>query len=471
MEPTQKRGQAGIAMQLSRVAQGSHGADRLPVIAGAVLLMALVSFGGASRADALTQPFIRIVSVLVIAVIAWRFTAQNWRRIRVPAMLLIAFVILCMVQLVPLPPGLWRALPGHARFAQLLLSNGFEVGWRPWTMTPDYTLNALLATLPGFAVLLVLGSMSNEQFAKVPLALLVTVALCALLGLMQLYSHWPYPYAITNFGTPVGFFANRNHAALLLAMTFPISAYCLTDSARRSGRTELPYVALFVMMSVGAIALLLVNGSRGGLIAALFGFAGGVAIVLRTQISHWDRRKILAVAGVAALVLSLIMVLFTYSARDLAMERLYDPQVASELRLKALPTLFLLARTYFPFGSGLGSFDPVFRVVEPDSMITNVYLNHAHDDWLELVIETGVIGLGLLLLFTGWVVAKSWKAWQHASHGCLLERLGSILFLQLGAASAFDYPVRTPFFFGVLVFAAVCLAGLSGRASSTETIQ
>ena len=60
------------------------------------------------------------------------------------------------------------------------------------------------------------------------------------------------------------------------------------------------------------------------------------------------------------------------------------------------------AGLYFPFGSGLGSFDPVYRAVEPLTAVTASYFNHAHDDALELLVETGAFGMAVLAAFALW---------------------------------------------------------------------
>ena len=54
-------------------------------------------------------------------------------------------------------------------------------------------------------------------------------------------------------------------------------------------------------------------------------------------------------------------------------------------KVRALPTIERLIAAYAPWGSGLGTFEQVFKLHEPDALLSPSYLNHAHNDWLELV--------------------------------------------------------------------------------------
>ena len=57
------------------------------------------------------------------------------------------------------------------------------------------------------------------------------------------------------------------------------------------------------------------------------------------------------------------------------------------------------AQTYMPFGSGLGTFVPVYQSFEMAADIAATDVHHAHNDLLELWLETGIAGPALLVLF------------------------------------------------------------------------
>ena len=78
-----------------------------------VVLAALT--GGASAADALGQPLIRASAALLAAIAIGAGLRFDLVRYRAPALWLAAAALLTALQLVPLPPGVWRSLPGGRR--------------------------------------------------------------------------------------------------------------------------------------------------------------------------------------------------------------------------------------------------------------------------------------------------------------------------------------------------------------------
>ncbi|RYE96337.1 MAG: hypothetical protein EOO77_41165 [Oxalobacteraceae bacterium] len=123
-----------------------------------------------------------------------------------------------------------------------------------------------------------------------------------------------------------------------------------------------------------------------------------------------------------------------------------------------------MIRTYFPFGAGMGSFDPIFRMHEPFALLKPTYFNHAHNDFLEIVLNAGLPGLLLLLIALGWWGWKSMVAWRgDAAH--ILPRLGSVMLLLILIASIIDYPARTPIIMAMAMIAAIWLnsQGASAR--------
>ena len=67
-----------------------------------------------------------------------------------------------------------------------------------------------------------------------------------------------------------------------------------------------------------------------------------------------------------------------------------------------------------PIGSGLGTFVPVYAMFEKPEDASPTYVNHAHNDILEVWLETGVLGLVLMGLFVVWLVRRSVEIWRSA---------------------------------------------------------
>ena len=79
----------------------------------------------------------------------------------------------------------------------------------------------------------------------------------------------------------------------------------------------------------------------------------------------------------------------------------FDLNQTPELRFDTWPQVLAAASDYLPFGSGVGTFQPVYQSVEPLSMLQSAFWNHAHNDYLELWLETG------------WLSMR----WRHAAAG------------------------------------------------------
>ena len=153
------------------------------------------------------------------------------------------------------------------------------------------------------------------------------------------------------------------------------------------------------------------------------------------------------------------------ASRSLAFERLFTEQLDSELRVRLFPQLWRMVWDYFPVGTGYGTFELAYKVSEPMEFLDLQYLNQAHNDLLQFLIEGGVAG-ALLLVFGLWFVLRGWRAGaRFISQSKARGSIGvapfawiSLAILLLGSLG--DYPLRTP---SIMLYAAV-LCTLLARA-------
>lgn len=151
-----------------------------------------------------------------------------------------------------------------------------------------------------------------------------------------------------------------------------------------------------------------------------------------------------------------------------AFDRLYSTSVAEETRIAFVPTLLRVAADFFPFGSGFGSFDPVFRFYEPDDLLARTYLNHAHNDLLELVITGGLPALLVAFAFLFWAARRCLSTVRHDrnSRRGRFATLASVIIVLALLSSLVDYPLRTPAFAMIFAFACGWLGAGRGRDSA-----
>lgn len=429
------------------------------------LIVACFLWGGGSRLDI---PGLLFLQPLVIALTAALVVIPGeirWATVRTPLLLLIALAALMAVQLVPLPPAIWSALPGHAQFMPYLeIADGQNL-WRPLSITPDLTLASLVGLCVPFAALVGFASLPEATIRRILPILLIAVGLSVLMGLGQVVGgprSGFYRYAVTNATAAVGFFANRNHAALFLAMAWPMLALWVSMRTEDAQRQRLRrWIA--GASAVALLPMVVITGSRAGLVLGLFGIVFGW-LMLRSARggmlpSETPRRKwVMPVAAASAVTL---IMAFVYSfSRAEALQRIVTTNLWEEVRVVYVPTLWRIAVDFLPFGAGFGSFDPIFRRYEPDALLDPTYLNHAHNDLLEIVICGGIPALLIFAAFFLWVCRRAlWlrRDWK----GSTSQRFAFLALIIIGLtllSSIVDYPLRTPLHAMLFAFASGWLA-------------
>ncbi|HEX8413334.1 MAG TPA: O-antigen ligase family protein, partial [Sphingomicrobium sp.] len=429
---------------------------------------------GSSRADSLAQPLARLVAALALA--GWIAARRPWKGAALrPAFVMLGLLALLLsAQLVPMPAEWWSALPGRAPFLASATAAGLPQPWRPINLVPDRGWNSLFVLLVPLATLVGLAQFSSRRRTKLLAVVWVLAMISAVLGLAQISggaNSALRPYAYSSNAFAAGFFANRNHQALLLAAALPILAAWATlpDLSRDIKKSR-----AMIATGIAAFILLMVptTGSRAGLVLTAIGSVAAVAIAWAdaraalARVSSRRRKRWLAygAGGVAALVGTL----FFYGRND-SIQRLYGMSLSDDLRARTLPTVLQMTREFFPVGSGFGNFDIVYRRFEPFSALSSEYLNQAHNDVIQFVLEGGIFGAALLTGVTGWAGSASIKAWRAPpSPERQAARAGSAVLLMALIASIFDYPLRTPLMMVVVAIAWAWLLTPTRDWSSSE---
>lgn len=445
---------------------GAHSLRRLSggqyyLILALAFVALLASLGGASRADELQQSLVRLTAIAVIAAALWPLELSAFRNARRPLMSFALVLLLLVLQLVPLPFDLWARMPGHSLYARVALETDSS-GWRPWTLSPDLTLNALAGLLPAAAMGLV--ALALDFRARLVLAQLVVGIACAsaLLGLIQLAAGGTalHLFRTSSENSAVGLFANRNHQSVLMACALPILA--AVTSSRMRQEEHLSLRILIVGLSAAALLVmgLAATGSRMGVLLGMIGLASAAAIwVVRPEglaIRRPGSRPWLIVTAFAAIALPSVALLI---ARSGSFARLTNDPV-DRTRVAAVGPILKATRSFFPFGSGFGTFEPVYRRFEPDSLLSTIYLNQAHDEPLQLALEGGIPALVLLVLFLAWWVHAAFRSVRprgSASRRAMGIAMSSATLI-LMLSSLVDYPLRTPLLSALFAIGCVELA-------------
>ncbi|MXO63121.1 O-antigen ligase family protein [Qipengyuania oceanensis] len=429
-----------------------------------ILIACAALMGGSSRSDISSLIVLRPVAILALAWGLYRLSGAQARANTAVLYLAGAWFGLTALQLVPLPPFLWHALPGRELAQEIDRAAGLADQWRPLSLVPWRTLNTLFAlTVPLAALVLALGMPRSRL--RVAIAFMVLIVwLSAGLSLLQVVggdSSPFYTYRVTNAGSAVGLFANRNHQAIFIAMGFPLiaTALALWPVSREQIRLREWTAAGITTLLV---PFLLFTQSRAGIVVGLIGAGLAVWCYRSPREAAQPRRRKIALdpriifAGLATL--ALVGLTLAFSAAN-SIQRLGAED--DELRLSIWPPIFDMALSYLPTGSGLGTFVEIYATNEPDDLLAPQYINHAHNDYLELLMTGGLPFIGLLAIAAAVVFGKAAARLRRRGQreDQILGRLGVSLILILAIGSAYDYPVRTPLLATILALAVVMVVG------------
>ncbi|WP_294289836.1 O-antigen ligase family protein [uncultured Sphingomonas sp.] len=463
------RARGRSAPSSSRGASGRIGAAliaHLPFWLLAAFLTLVFATGGSSFGNVPQLVVLRPVAVLLAGYGLATLRRDHWQAYRTVFMMAIAIVALTAIHLVPLPPMLWHLLPGRDLAQAIDAAAGLQDAWRPLSLTPSRTINALFALAIPVATLVLAAQLGSRDRIRILYVLLALSAVSALIGLLQaagLPISLFHTLSTADTIEAAGLFANQNHQAALLACAIPMLAVAARTVEK--GRRAAQRIVKPLATAAGLVLViqLIVTGSRAGLVLGTIAIAFTLFYGL-AQSDRLDRMPprmrlgiraalVVGIAGAAALVTTL-------AARGLALQRLET--VTADLRPRLWASILPILPDYQPLGSGIGSYVEVYRAHEPLALLRATYSNHAHNDYLEVLLTAGLPGLLLLVAAVVLVGRVLWRHRQGQAIDTVLARLGGTIIVIIACASVTDYPLRTPLLASVFVLAALWCAKPEG---------
>lgn len=254
----------------------------------------------------------------------------------------------------------------------------------------------MLATdLVFFFLAVQLGAdLSHRDWKMLGLAVVAYAVSLALFAVVQYFSsHGLLYWALHTNGNVFGPYVNHNDYAGLMEILIPIALCFAMTRPLRS-----PQRSLMLFGVCGAVASVLLSGSRGGMISVAVEMAVLGTILWRLKKIRFTGRRgslsLIGAAGVAALFLTL-MPTSTWQRMASVAGLAYKPDATLEDRLLVSSDSLTALKDYPLLGTGMGTFTAVFPQYQ--TFPTNLVWHHAHDDYVETLMETGIAG-GLLML-------------------------------------------------------------------------
>lgn len=254
-------------------------------------------------------------------------------------------------------------------------------------------------------------------------------------------------------GSIYGSYVNHNHYAGLMEMLVPIPFVVSMGHLFRGGKRVL--VGSTAVLMAGTIFL---SGSRGGTIAFVFEMVLFLALIFRKT-----RSTRIALGSIAVCVLIVALLVFL-GAEGRILERLGD--LSPGIRVDITKDSLRMFSKRPVSGWGLGTFPTIYPSYR--SFYTNLFVNQAHNDYVQLLVETGLLGFGLMLWFLvglyryGLPTSRRWEfQWDGAvSFAALLGCSGILLH------SFVDFNLQIPA--NAALFYVLCGLAASALAESSK---
>lgn len=429
-------------------------------VAPAYLFLCLLA--GGSTQGIWANMAIELAGLAIIAWAAMSGEGQLGSPARRLFLIVLAALALIALQLVPLPPTVWPHLGGREALASGYSLLDLRVPSLPVSLAPYDTFQALLALIPPIAMLSALLRLKAYRPSWIAVLLLGGTFCGILLGVLQVASSNPetspwYLFPEVSLGFATGFFANANHMATLLLISLPFLAALLASAEGTSRQRHSAVAVLVAGATLVVIIGIALNSSLAGygLVVPVLAASAMIVMPPRSALRRWTG----TLAGLC--LIAALVALQSSSIRPNG----FGAEAASsvESRKDMLATTWTATRDFLPLGSGVGTFRRVYDLYENRDRVTGTYVVHAHNDYAELALETGIPGLVILAFFLAWWVVAASRAWTSPDAGPF-ARAASIASAAILAHSFVDFPLRTAAISGAF---AMCLALLAERRAVT----
>ncbi|MCE9533223.1 MAG: O-antigen ligase family protein [Planctomycetes bacterium] len=376
----------------------------------------------------------------------------------IPALLLALLAIYCFCQIIPLPQKLLATLsPASAELIRESLPIERELlpgeldthhpSSRPISLTPYdsrfFLIKVLIATIVFAAVIQNLAS--PAFFYRLAWVCVVNGTLLSFLAIAQFLSsprtliYWSIKTEFSAFGP----FLHRNHFDFYINVCIGLGLGLLLASTKKktavlqNPRAIWLLAALFVMSAANVLSL-----SRGGLFCLL-----GSTMIGGLVWAVWGKQQGGSFRWIAGLTACVGIFMAWYGWGKI--EQRYNLPENKNItggRLEVWRESLQICPSFPIFGTGNGSFELIElrtrRIFDTDQFV----YNHAHNEYVEALVEGGIIRLGLtlaLIAFVSYAGIRNYRRLADRSIGWLV--LGGLVgFWAIVLQSTVDYGIHVP---------------------------
>jgi putative inorganic carbon (HCO3(-)) transporter len=390
--------------------------------------------------------------LLGCVLLKWHCDGLGLTKYKTSIYLWLAFLFICLLQIFPLPVS----------FIELISPNRLEdhlTSPMPWYyLSSDLGQSqvSFIKSLGYFGIFLSCLMLIDDEkhIRRLLLVLLLSGTFQAVYGVLEVLSDNGFSLV---FDLPIdesatGSFVYKNHFAnfLLLCLSAGIGLMITDIEINKSQKSQDWRISLLntilssktlirICIAIMVIALVM-SRSRMGNVAF---FSAMIAVGAFALLLDRKKSKGLLILLVSMLIIDLFIVSQWFGLQKVQ-QRLAETSLSQETRDEVVLDSLPIVKNHPIIGSGAGSYYSIFPGYK--NSILNSFYDYAHNDYLQIIIEYGVLGftvLGILVLFSFIKAMTALK--KNASplskgtaFACLMAYLGMLIHMSV------DFPLQAP---------------------------
>jgi O-antigen ligase len=345
-----------------------------------------------------------------------------------PKYLFFGLFVFIFIQIIPLPTFLVRIFSPNTYSFQKLFSTDFsKIKFMSLSLIPSHTLREGLELFSYFLLgfLIVKTVTRRRQIMRIFFVLVVMGVFEAFYGLFELYNKNPrilFYEKTYHLDSVTGTFVNRNHLSGYLEMIIPlalgliiarIDLFSLVGLKWREKLLRLSEKGLStnLLISLGIVIMslaIIFSKSRSGIFLLVFTFVLFFPLALLHFRGTMHQKK--WIKNFLRIVFIIIIFISLFVGIGATLERFALDKLLHEQRPTFWSNTVGIISEFPLFGTGLGTFPSIYPDYEANRIPMRLF--HAHNDYLEYLLELGVVGMILILGGILFMLINSFLIWR-----------------------------------------------------------
>ena len=393
----------------------------------------------------------------------------------------IAFLLLVLLQLLPIPSSIIAVLSPetHELYESAAQAAGIKMPLHPISLNPFTTLSSFLLYCAYFCIYLVTvnTARTRQSYLILIYAIIGSALFQSLYGLYELFSGHQHIFWYKKkyfLNSASGTFINRNHFAAYVGLAIPLIMALITghfvQSAKAKGNALRRFFRILDMKGGKLMFQFIFLALIGCGAAFSLSLTGLIAIFLSCFVfillyNHFKRTN--ALYWVCGLTIILAVTCW-FSSEQFRVRILGLPQevLSERSRFSAWEDSAQIALRFPLFGTGLGTFPEAFHLYR--SFGTNTVYSNTHNEYLQLLSETGVCSILFFASFVALIAMQLKKLFRISVSRLVLIQMGALSSIFLLAAHNFvDFSFQIPAVaLTTMVILALFFGGYRGAAQA-----